>query len=72
MRDPETIARELLANALAWEPDTCLLGNVTAAEAAALAARAVMTCPSCGSEAWVNIDCDMCLICAALVAGESI
>lgn len=70
MRDPETIARETLKCALAWEPDARLIGNVRASEAAALAARAVMTCPSCGAEAWVNVDCDMCLVCAALVAGE--
>lgn len=70
MREPETIARMTLEAALTWDPDARLIGDVTAAEVAALAARAVMTCPACGSEAWVNIDCDMCLVCAALVAGE--
>lgn len=70
MRDPETIARMTLEAALAWDPDARLIGNVTAAEVAALAARAVTTCPSCGAEAWVNIDCDACLVCAALASGE--
>lgn len=70
MRDPETIARDVLASALAHEPDVRLIANVTAAEVAALVARAVMTCPACGTEAWCNIDCDTCLICSALVSGE--
>lgn len=33
MRDPETIARDVLASALAHEPDVRLIANVTAAEA---------------------------------------
>lgn len=70
MRDPETIARMALEAALTWEPDARLIGDLTAAEVAALAARAAMTCPGCGAEAWVNIDCDMCLVCAALASGE--
>jgi hypothetical protein len=70
MRDPETIACDVLACALAHDPDVRLIGNVTAAEVAALAARHVMTCPHCGAEAWVNIDCDTCLVCSALVSGE--
>jgi|JI8StandDraft_1071087.scaffolds.fasta_scaffold80784_1 hypothetical protein len=70
MRDPEAIACDALACALAHEPDVRLIGNVTAAEVAALAARSVMTCPACGATAWVNIDCDTCLVCSALVSGE--
>lgn len=42
----------------------------TLAEIARLASREVMTCPSCGAEAWVNIDCDMCLVCSSLANGE--
>lgn len=38
MRDPEAIACDALACALAHEPDVRLIGNVTAAEVAALAA----------------------------------
>ena len=53
MRDPETIACDVLACALAHDPDVRLIGNVTAAEVAALAARHVMTCPHCVAEAWV-------------------
>lgn len=37
MRDPETVARMVLQSALAWDPDARLIGNVTAAEVAALA-----------------------------------
>ena len=69
MRDPETIARMTLDAALTWDPDARLIGDVTASEVAALAARAVMTCPRCGSDAWVNIDCDVCLVCASLTSG---
>jgi hypothetical protein len=29
-----------------------------------------MTCPKCGSEAWVNIDCDLCLVANQLMQGE--
>lgn len=54
MRDPETIARMALEAALTWEPDARLIGDLTAAEVAALAARAAMTC----------------LVCAALASGE--
>ena len=69
-RTPESIAVELLKCALAHEPDACLIGNVMACEVAALAARHVMMCPECGSTAWVNIDCDMCMVCAQLVSGK--
>lgn len=71
MRDPESIAACVLKCALAREPDVRLVGNVQACEVAALAARAVMTCPSCGSEAWVNIDCDLCLVAGQLSRGET-
>jgi hypothetical protein len=64
------IAREVLRCALAWEPNVCLIGNVMAAEIAALAAHEIITCPKCGAEAWCNIDCDLCLTCSALLRGE--
>jgi hypothetical protein len=60
MRTREEIAVDVLECALSWEPGARLLGNVTASEVVALAAASVMTCPKCGSEAWVNIDCDLC------------
>lgn len=70
MMDPEAIARELLKYALTWEPHVMLIGNVMASEVAALAARTLMTCPACGSEAWVNIDCATCHVVGLLLEGK--
>ncbi len=62
----ERVAVDVLKCALSWDPEVRLLGNVTAREIAALAAKAITTCPKCGAEAWVNIDCDLCLMVAQL------
>lgn len=62
MRSVEAIAQDLLTHAASWAPDTRLLGNITAMELAKLAARNITTCPLCGSEAWVNIDCEACAV----------
>lgn len=70
MRHPEKVAALVLEAALTWEPGARLVGDVMAVELARLAAGQVTTCPHCDSEAWVNIDCDMCLACAALISGE--
>jgi hypothetical protein len=56
----EKIAIEALRCALSWEPNVCLIGNVMASEIAALAASRITSCPECGAEPWVNIDCDLC------------
>jgi hypothetical protein len=66
-RTVETIAVDVLRCALAWEPNACLMGNVTASEIATLAAWTIDTCPKCGATAWVNIDCDLCLVLADLL-----
>jgi hypothetical protein len=66
----DAIAREALRCALAWEPNVTLVGNVMASELAALAASTLITCPKCGAEAWCDIDCDLCLVCSALMNGE--
>lgn len=70
MRTTESIAADVLGCAIAHEPDSRLVGNVTAAEIVRLCAGHVMTCPRCGAEAWVNIDCDLCLIVGQLAQGE--
>jgi len=70
MRKAGDVAIDVLLCALAWEPNVCLIGNVMASEIAALAASTMTTCPKCGAEAWVNIDCDLCTICSALELGE--
>lgn len=68
--NPEKRAVEVLKCALAWEPDARLIGNVRAADIAALAAGAIDTCPKCGATAWVNIDCDLCTVCFSLAYAE--
>jgi hypothetical protein len=70
MMNREAVAAEVLRCALSWEPNVCLLGNVMASEIAALAASAIDTCPKCGATAWVNIDCDLCLVVTSLRNGE--
>lgn len=70
MHHPEKVAELVLRAALAWEPDARIVGDVMAVELALLAAGQVTTCPKCGSEAWCNIDCDLCLVCASLMNGE--
>jgi len=69
MHNREQVAVEVLKCALSWEPEVRLLGNVMASEIAALAASCVTSCPSCGAEPFVNIDCDVCTICRSLLAG---
>jgi hypothetical protein len=71
MRTAEEIAIELLKCAIAHEPDVRLVGNVTAAELGRVVAYQVQTCPKCGATAWVNIDCDLCLIATHLENGET-
>lgn len=70
MLSREATAIELLKCAISWEPEVRLVGNLRACEIAALAASVVTCCPKCGAEPWVNIDCDLCLVCTALTAGE--
>lgn len=66
----EETAWELLKCAVSHEPGARLVGNVRAAEIAALAASIVEQCPACGSEAWVNIDCTLCAVAADLVRAQ--
>lgn len=78
MRNPmtrslEQIAADLLACATAHEPGARIVGNVMARELAriVLAGDHIMSCPSCGAEAWVNIDCALCWICDEIIRGIS-
>jgi hypothetical protein len=70
MRGKEEIAIDLLRCAVSHVSDVRLLGNVRADEIALLAAEQIMTCPSCGAEAWCNIDCSLCVVISALEAEE--
>lgn len=60
------VAEDMLKCAVSHEPGSRLIGNVMASEIALLASAALTTCPSCGAEAWVNIDCDLCGVCSAI------
>lgn len=62
----ESVAVDVLRCALAWQPDARLVGDVTALDVARLAASAITACPKCGSEPWVNIDCNLCRVVGAL------
>lgn len=63
----EANAVEMLKCAIGWDPDARLVGNVRAQDVARVAARVIDTCPKCGATAWVNIDCDLCCVCHALL-----
>jgi hypothetical protein len=69
-RSREEIAHDVLECALAWEPSARLLGDATAVEVARLAASIITSCPRCGSEPWVNIDCGLCILVGMLDAEE--
>lgn len=74
LRATGAIAEALLRHALALDPEAAILG-ATNAEIAMLAAFVLShvvcaPCPRCGAEPFVNIDCDVCLICAKLLSGE--
>jgi hypothetical protein len=71
MRDIEKIAVDALRCATSWEMEACLVGNVTAREVARLAIPHITSCPKCGAEPWVNIDCDLCLVCSVIESGET-
>lgn len=70
MLSREATAIELLNTAIHWERDARLIGNLRACEIAALAASIITCCPKCGAEAWVDIDCDLCLAMSELEVGE--
>lgn len=74
LRTIDVIAESLLRHALALDPEAASIG-ATHAEIAMLAAFVLShvvcaPCPRCGAEPFVNIDCDVCLICAKLLSGE--
>lgn len=70
MLNREAVAAEMLRCAFSWEMDARLIGNLTAAEIASVAAASLTQCPRCGAEAWVNIDCWVCLACSQLLEGN--
>lgn len=70
MRARKVVASAVLEYCAKMEPDDVAFGDILAAELAAMAASALDQCPYCGAEEWVNIDCDVCLVASALLAGE--
>jgi hypothetical protein len=74
LRTTGVVAEALLRHALSLDPERATLG-ATHAEIAMLAAFIIShvvgaPCPRCGAEPFVNIDCDVCLVCAKLLSGE--
>lgn len=59
-RSAEQIALDLLHCVMTWEPSARLFGNIRADEIAYLASRHITSCPKCGAEPWVNVDCGLC------------
>lgn len=68
--DLRSIAEEMLACALKWDPDARPLGNIKAVEIVALAGSKLLLCPKCGAEAWVNTDCDLCELIGKLLGKD--
>lgn len=68
----EATALELLKCCLAHDPRSRVLGNIRAMDLTALAASIITSCPKCGAEPWVNIDCDLCDMCSSLLAEQEV
>lgn len=68
----EATALELLNCCLRHERSSRLIGNIRAVDLATLASSIVTSCPKCGAEPWVNIDCDLCDMCGLLLAGQDV
>ena len=66
VRNLEQIAAELLRLACEREVTSAMVGDVTAMEVARLAVHAITSCPACGAEPGVNIDCRICAVCDAM------
>lgn len=62
----EALAFEVMKCTITHEPEAKLLGNISAQETMYLMSLIITACPKCGSEAWVNVDCNMCLLCTSL------
>ena len=67
------LAVKMLRIVLKVDPSTVVMAHantgsvVTAKDVAIVAASAITDCcPACGATPWVNIDCDVCMTCAAL------
>jgi hypothetical protein len=61
LRTAEQISVDLLHMAIETEVGQDVLLVIKSDELALVASRQILTCPKCGSEAWCNIDCDLCV-----------
>lgn len=61
-RGIEAVAEAVPRYAVSRDPEEMLLGCVEARELAALAARALTSCPACGAEPGCDIDCKICIL----------
>ena len=70
MKTREQIAGELLECLLSHDAAVCIVGNVTVREIARLLLDMFTSCPACGAEPWVNIDCRVCDVMYQMDADE--
>lgn len=69
MRSSELVAGLVLKACLEIDPDAEILKGVKAKELALLVYDDIGACPACGSEAGVNIDCEICDVIDGLARG---
>jgi hypothetical protein len=60
-RSKESISTDLLRFVAKFGPDELVCGTASAREVAGLISENFSSCPRCGAEPWVNIDCPLCL-----------
>jgi hypothetical protein len=60
MRTPEQIATQVIKSLFAEHPETVICGDVTSRELCSLLVEYLTSCPKCGAEPGVNIDCGWC------------
>jgi hypothetical protein len=67
MQTKEKMALNILNKAINTPPEECpIIDNISAKELICLVQEHILTCPKCGAEAWVNIDCDLCNVVAVV------
>jgi len=72
LRCPTVVMEHLLSFVtFHYTPESVVIYDITAIEIVAVAASVLSQCPSCGAEAWVNIDCELCMICSGIAAAVS-
>jgi hypothetical protein len=70
MRTNEKIAGAMLQAVMTMSATKTVAGDVTALEVARMLADSFTSCPKCGAEPWVNLDCLVCQVMTALPRDE--